>query len=372
MCSKRWICAGCCCFTVVLIGVMVPVTIFAIMPQMAQGNLDSAGVLLNNVTMLPCDNFAIGAVPEVEVINDVTFKSSAPLSAVLHEYQMTLTTYVCQGKPGTSPLAGYTCKNPTPLRLGTFTQPEVNLASGSTNVKNTVSLKVTAPPSAMMSSFIFPILIGTLPNQTTRLIMSSDNVAVSVLGIKIGHLKLHKDLVCKMLEGGNPPSPIAPNPVTSSKYCVNSTAGQVTGIMMSCKESGASDYAAIEERAITSKDNAAPACTGSKYPPSPAPFCYSGGELGEALTVKVTSFAGGRGTFDVTGSGIEKMNCMAKPFTMSGQTFIADLSDCVHTIGISSIEYCSSQDHVLVTAKLGRVPAVVLLKRTLCSAVFVV
>jgi len=113
---------------------------------------------------------------------------------------------------------------------------------------------------------------------------------------------------------------------------------------------------------------AAPACTGSGDPPAATPYCYSGGELGETVSVKVTSFAAEKGTFDVTGSGIEKINCVNKAFTKSGQTLTADLSDCVQSIKISSLEYCSDQDQVLVNAKVGPVPAAVPLKKTPCPA----
>jgi hypothetical protein len=86
------------------------------------------------------------------------------------------------------------------------------------------------------------------------------------------------------------------------------------------------------------------------------------------VSVKVTSFAAEKGTFDVTGSGIEKINCVNKAFTKSGQTLTADLSDCVQSIKISSLEYCSDQDQVLVNAKVGPVPAAVPLKKTPCPA----
>merc|ERR1712232_241495 len=101
-------------------------------------------------------------------------------------------------------------------------------------------------------------------------------------------------------------------------------------------------------------------CTGSADPPS-APLCYEGsaGALGlkEDVTVKLNTFAAGKGTMDLTGSGIEKITCTGKSFTKSGQEITPDISDCLPSLVIvQKVEHCSDQDTIAVTVKDKKVP----------------
>jgi len=98
------------------------------------------------------------------------------------------------------------------------------------------------------------------------------------------------------------------------------------------------------------------ACSGSDDPKGPFPACYEGkaGALGvtEDVKVKLTSYASGKGTMDITGSGIEAITCTGKSFTKSGQTISPDLGSCLPSvITIKSVEYCSDTDTVYVTVK---------------------
>ena len=77
--------------------------------------------------------------------------------------------------------------------------------------------------------------------------------------------------------------------------------------------------------------------------------CYSGSDLGETVDVKVDSFAGEAGIIDATGSGLESISCLGESFTKSGQDLAVDLSDCVHDVQISSLQYCLDQDEIHVT-----------------------
>merc|ERR1711907_774796 len=75
------------------------------------------------------------------------------------------------------------------------------------------------------------------------------------------------------------------------------------------------------------------ACSGSADPAGPYPLCYEGsaGALGlkEDVKVKISSFASGKGTMDLSGSGIETISCTGKSFTKSGQEISPDISDCL-------------------------------------------
>lgn len=120
-------------------------------------------------------------------------------------------------------------------------------------------------------------------------------------------------------------------------------------------------------------------CTGSKDPSGPFPLCYEGsaGALGlkEDVKVKIESFAGGKGTMDLVGSGIEKITCTAKSFTKSGQDISPDISDCLpKLVTVQKVEYCSDDDTVSVTVKDTKVPIPVsaTLKKATCASTVVV
>mmetsp|Transcript_3172 Transcript_3172/g.7130 ORF Transcript_3172/g.7130 Transcript_3172/m.7130 type:complete len:144 (+) Transcript_3172:91-522(+) len=98
-------------------------------------------------------------------------------------------------------------------------------------------------------------------------------------------------------------------------------------------------------------------CTGSADPTGTVPYCFCGGQLGETVSLKVTSFASEKGTVDVSGSGLETIACSGKAFTKNGQTLTGDWTDCVKPpITISSILFCSDQNQVLVNCQVGPVP----------------
>ena len=53
------------------------------------------------------------------------------------------------------------------------------------------------------------------------------------------------------------------------------------------------------------------------------------------------------------GNGLDSISCLGKSFTRSGQTLVADLSDCVSLATISKLRYCSDQDQIVATIKDG-------------------
>merc|ERR1712050_53893 len=96
-------------------------------------------------------------------------------------------------------------------------------------------------------------------------------------------------------------------------------------------------------------------CTGSADPG--AGVCYQAKELGETVKVDLKSYAGGKGTLSIAGSGLISFTCADHPFTKSGQDIAADLHDCLPDgITLESVKYCSDSDSVAVTVKDQKVP----------------
>merc|ERR1711881_121597 len=126
---------------------------------------------------------------------------------------------------------------------------------------------------------------------------------------------------------------------------------------VSCAESNEIDFAT---------------CTGSSDPPGDE--CYDGkaGALGptEDVKVSVKSYSGGKGTMDLSGSGIESFTCKDHSFTKSGQEISVDVSDCApHAITVSDVKYCSDSDQIKVTVKDKTVPLPIsaMLSKTTCA-----
>jgi len=120
-------------------------------------------------------------------------------------------------------------------------------------------------------------------------------------------------------------------------------------------------------------------CSGSADPSGSYPICYEGsaGALGvkEDVKVKLDTYANGKGTLDLVGSGIEGIKCTGKSFTKSGQEITPEISDCLpKLITVSKVEYCSDSDTVRVTVKDTKVPLPVsaTLKKVSCGATIVV
>merc|ERR1712039_192847 len=103
-------------------------------------------------------------------------------------------------------------------------------------------------------------------------------------------------------------------------------------------------------------------CTGAEDPVITGPTCYQGkgGALGltETVTVKVKTFADGKGTLDFSGSGIESFTCNDRTLTKSGQDIVfSDSSDCLPKgIVVSAVKYCSDSDTLKITVKDETVP----------------
>merc|ERR1711972_224737 len=114
-------------------------------------------------------------------------------------------------------------------------------------------------------------------------------------------------------------------------------------------------------------------CSGAADPAGGV--CYEGkaGALGltEDVKVNVKAFASGKGTMDLSGSGIEKFTCSDHSFTKAGQEISVDVTDCVPSaITVSDVKYCSDSDQIKVTVKDKSVPLPIsaILSKVTCAA----
>jgi len=100
-------------------------------------------------------------------------------------------------------------------------------------------------------------------------------------------------------------------------------------------------------------------CTGSAEPPSGT--CYEGraGAMGltEDIKVNLKSFSGGRGTIDLSSSGLpgtidKGFACKDHSFSKAGQEISVDASDCMPAgFKVSDVKYCSDTESVKVTVQ---------------------
>merc|ERR1712217_847756 len=136
------------------------------------------------------------------------------------------------------------------------------------------------------------------------------------------------------------PAEVPINDFQNAQYYGNSQIGFATATSSSSMVTGFGEEAS---------------CTGSADPG--AGVCYQAKELGETVKVDLKSYAGGKGTLSIAGSGLISFTCADHQFTKTGQDIVADLSDCLPDgITLESVKYCSDSDSVAVTVKDKKVP----------------
>ena len=67
-------------------------------------------------------------------------------------------------------------------------------------------------------------------------------------------------------------------------------------------------------------------CTGRDDPSTSVTMCYSVFDLGETVDVKMDTITSETETIDVAGSGLERIPCLGKSLTKSGQDLMVDRS----------------------------------------------
>merc|ERR1712194_479511 len=166
---------------------------------------------MGNSTVLTCTT------SYAELINTASLHSSAPFSVTVHGYTATLSTFACAGGTG-----GSTCDNPKEAAMGSYAAPgfQVNKGTGDTPINQDASMNIS-DVNILAGAFTFPLLA----NVSVPLVVSSDDIAVSVFGIKTGNLKLRQGLMCTLIaQDGEPPNP---------KLCDGGDAGGI-GVIMTC------------------------------------------------------------------------------------------------------------------------------------------
>jgi hypothetical protein len=114
-------------------------------------------------------------------------------------------------------------------------------------------------------------------------------------------------------------------------------------------------------------------CTGTGDPLTHAPFCYSGGKMGEKVTIKVDSFDshGRAGSVLVAASGLAHVKCKRDFLKAQQMINVAKLDECLpKTIKHSGVKYCSDQDKVILDATIGLMSVEMVLSPTSCPVSF--
>lgn len=97
-----------------------------------------------------------------------------------------------------------------------------------------------------------------------------------------------------------------------------------------------------------------PACTGNGDPPAQTAHCYTGSKMGEVVTIKIDSFAAGKGSVLVTGSGLASLKCQ-RGFSKEEQLInVERLEECLpKSVKPEGVKFCSDQNQYLLDAHVG-------------------
>jgi len=218
---KYWL--GCCVCSVIVVSAMVPVGVFVIAPKVAQSIMDKTIINLPNSTMNPCTSSL-----ESWIHNNAVITLNAPFpimpTTTLHSFKQVLHTTTCNVSGQV--VGGAECgSKAAPNLLGTYTSPEMKLNKGDNTNNFTVSMDLK-DPAVITQGFILPMLTPVFsgaPGGKARLILSAEDVTISLLGVKIRGLKLHNELTCT----GSQILPAVDNPICAKPE-------NAAGYMMSC------------------------------------------------------------------------------------------------------------------------------------------
>jgi hypothetical protein len=201
--------------------VSIPVGVLVVGPMIAQKILDATIISLPNSTVSPCETL------ESWVQNNAEINVPFFLPSTLLPYKQVLSTTTCG--TGFSMAGGYSCNDPNVSVLGSYDSPALHL-SGGANTKNFSARMDLTSMSTIINGFVVPMFLPTHGNKA-RLILTAENVTISVLGIKMKGLTMHNELTCtgqEILEAQDIPNYVChPKQPNSSLYNAN-------GYYMSC------------------------------------------------------------------------------------------------------------------------------------------
>jgi len=186
MSAGKW-CTLCAVASVVVM-VSIPVGVLVVGPMIAQKILDGTVISLPNSTVSSCTT------PKAWVQNTAKINVPFFLPSTLLSYTQVLSTTMCS-----SSTAGYACDHPNVTKMGSYVSPVMHL-SGGESIQTFDSTLDVADTSVVLNGFVNPLFLDKIlsgANHSIRMILSAEDVTISVLGIKLKGLKMHKELTCK-------------------------------------------------------------------------------------------------------------------------------------------------------------------------------
>jgi len=155
----------------VVVVVSIPIGVFVVGPMIAQKILDGTTISLPNSTISTCTT-QHALVQNIAKINVPFF-----LPSTLLPYTQVLSTPI--GSNVTS--------------IGSYVSPVMHLSGGESTQTFDSRLDVT-DTSIVLNGIVTPLF---LMNEKITLILSAEDVTISVLGIRLKGLKMRKELTCK-------------------------------------------------------------------------------------------------------------------------------------------------------------------------------
>jgi len=180
MSAGKW-CTLCAIASVVAM-VSIPVGVLVVGPMVAQKILDGTTISLPNSTVSAC------ATLEAWVQNNATINVPFFLPSTLLTYKQDL--YIQCG--------GAACTNPNVTFLGSYDSPVMHLSGGESSHDFAARMDLK-DLSVIMNEFLVPVFYS---GEKIHLILDAKDVTISVLGISLKGLSMHKELTCSMQTQG--------------------------------------------------------------------------------------------------------------------------------------------------------------------------
>jgi len=195
---------------------MIPVSIFAIGPHVAQHILDTTTIALPNLTQAACNanyswihNHAEITVPRVGPIS---------VKSTLTSFKQEVWTTACGTMPNLKP--GALCNGTDrEILLGTYTSPTMDVTAGN-NMKNfTVTMSSDKTQfDEIQATWFGALWFGSKPYRA-RLILKATDVSVKVMGITYKGLTMRNELTCEGILDPNTCLPVLHTVNLSAKVC---------------------------------------------------------------------------------------------------------------------------------------------------------
>jgi len=181
---------------------MIPFSIFAVAPHVAQHLFDGTQISLRNLTQLACGG---GQVSEnrTQLYNAVTLKvpgfGPIGLPTTILPFTQEVYTTGCidpsSGQP-TGPISfdgNDACNDTQEFRIGTYASPQMSVVSGKTNL---VNFSAVLEHNQSIAAYVWTFGFVQNPFRKLRLMLRAKDVSVKVFGVPINGLTLENVLTC--------------------------------------------------------------------------------------------------------------------------------------------------------------------------------